>query len=208
MTLPDPPVLLITNRRQCRAPLESVVRSAMEGGCRWVSLREKDLAPLARRELLLCLLEIGQAFGACVTVHDDLEAAGLADGLHLPRDGDAAAARRHLRQGALLGQSVHSLAAAQRTAVADLDYVTVSPIFPSPSKPGYGPALGVAGLRRIAKQLPLPVVALGGVSDGKAAACRKAGAAGVAVMGAVMAAPDPAGKMAAIITETTQVNLQ
>lgn len=206
MSLPDPPVLLITDRRQCRGPLESVVRSAMEGGCRWVSLREKDLAPPARRDLLLRLLKIGRAFAACVTVHDDLEAACLADGLHLPHGGDAAMARRHLPPGALLGQSAHDLASARLAAARGVDYVTLSPVFPSRSKPGYGPVLGADGLRGLVDGLSVPVIALGGVTGDKAAACRGAGAAGVAVMGAVMAAFDPAQECAKIITIFTQKN--
>lgn len=206
MRLPDPPVLLITDRRQCKAPLESVVRAAMAGGCRWVSLREKDLAPSARRDLLLRLLEIAHGFGARVTVHGDLDAACLADGLHLPRDGDVVAARGRLPPGALLGQSAHDLAAAKRAAAGGVDYVTVSPIYPSPSKPGYGPVLGTAGLRSIAERVSLPVIALGGVTAGKAADCRRAGAAGVAVMGAVMAALDPTEAMGAIIKNLTQIS--
>jgi thiamine monophosphate synthase len=70
------------------------------------------------------------------------------------------------------------------------DYVTLSPIFLTSSKPGYGPALGTHILSVRASR---PIVALGGVDDAaKAAACREAGAAGVAVMGAVMRAADPA----------------
>jgi thiamine-phosphate pyrophosphorylase len=64
----------------------------------------------------------------------------------------------------------------------------LSPIFASPSKPGYGPALGTDALA----SLPLPCFALGGVTATNAAACLAAGAAGIAVMGAVMTAADPA----------------
>jgi hypothetical protein len=70
------------------------------------------------------------------------------------------------------------------------DYVTLSPVFPTATKPGYGPALGPAGAARAAG--PVRWLALGGIdSPGRAAACAGAGAAGIAVLGAVMRASDP-----------------
>jgi thiamine-phosphate pyrophosphorylase len=70
----------------------------------------------------------------------------------------------------------------QRAAAEGCDYATLSPIFASASKPGYGPPLGVHALGGA----PLPVYALGGVDETNAAACIAGGAAGVAVMGAAM----------------------
>ena len=87
-----------------------------------------------------------------------------------------------------MGRSCHDLAELQAAADEGCDYATLSPVFPTASKLRYGPALGVDALHRP----PLPVYALGGVTDGNAADCRAAGAAGVAVMGAVMRAADPA----------------
>jgi thiamine-phosphate pyrophosphorylase len=122
------------------------------------------------------------------------QAAGAA-GLHLPAGGDPAArlaeARQALGPGALLGVSAHGLAAAEAAAAAGAGYVTLSPVFESASKPGYGPALGPARLADMAARLAVPAIALGGVVAGNAGACLRAGAAGVAVMGAVMAAADP-----------------
>jgi thiamine-phosphate pyrophosphorylase len=156
-------------------------------------LREKDLDGERRREMLRELVALGAPFGATVTVNGDLaaaEAAGAA-GLHLPTGGDLEAARSALGPGALLGASAHSLEEAIAAAESGADYVTLSPVFESASKPGYGPALGPAGLGAVAARLAIPVVALGGVAAGNAGACLTAGAAGVAVMGAVMAASDP-----------------
>jgi thiamine-phosphate pyrophosphorylase len=75
-----------------------------------------------------------------------------------------------------------------RAAAEGCDWVFVSPVFPTPSKPGYGPALGPDGLARLVAGGP-PAYALGGVRPGDVAACRAAGAAGIAVMGGVMADP-------------------
>ncbi|MDX1421679.1 MAG: thiamine phosphate synthase, partial [Kiloniellales bacterium] len=81
---------------------------------------------------------------------------------------------------------------------------TQSPIFATASKPGYGPALGLAGLAEAAAA-GLPVLALGGVTAERAPACLRAGAAGVAVMGAVMAARDPAAAVGTILSQTCYI---
>lgn len=114
-----------------------------------------------------------------------------ADGVHLPAAELVDSARTRLGPGALIGVSAHSLADVEDAAKAGADYATLSPIFASASKPGYGPPLGLEALSGAAR-LGMPVLALGGVSPANAQACRAAGAAGVAVMGAVMGAEDPA----------------
>jgi len=74
---------------------------------------------------------------------------------------------------------------------AGADYVTVSPVFVTASKPGYGPALGLDALGKAARLCPGPVVALGGIDAANLGACLAAGARGIAVMGEVMRAADP-----------------
>ena len=190
--LPVPPLLVISDRHQTRLPLERVANDVFAGGGRWFSLREKDLTPPERRALLGRLVALGRHFGAVVTVHEDIDAAAAADadGVHLPSAGDVAAARSRLPHG-LIGASAHSADEASALLRAGADYVTVSPIFVTLSKPGYGPALGLDGLARIVAEAPGPVVALGGIDNGNAAACLAAGARGIAVMGEVMRSEDP-----------------
>ena len=69
-----PPLLIISDRRQARLPLEKVAEAAFLGGCRWFSLREKDLPPAERRALLDALVTVGRRLGAVVTAHEDIEA--------------------------------------------------------------------------------------------------------------------------------------
>ena len=173
--------------------MPEIAGDAFAAGARWLLLREKDLPADALAALARDLLAAAEPFAARVALSGDAALAadlGL-DALHLPRDGDVAAARRRLDPGALIGQSAHDRSEAERAAAAGADYVSFSPIFESPSKPGYGPALELDGLAEIAADLPIPVVALGGVTAARVAALRDAGAAGFAVMGAVMAAEDP-----------------
>src|SRR5216110_2279528 len=111
--LPVPPLLVISDRRQARRPLEEVAAAAFAGGCRWFSLREKDLPAEERRRLLAELVALGSRFGATVTVHDDIDAAIAtgAGGVHLPDSGNPVAARLRLPDG-LIGVSAHSPAEA------------------------------------------------------------------------------------------------
>ncbi len=200
MRLPDPPILVITDRRQARRPLEEVAEAVFAAGGRWLSLREKDLDPAERLALLRRLVESGRPWGACVGVHDDVAAAMAAGAgaLHLAAGAAPEAARRAVGSSVLIGGSAHD--AAELAALAGAaDYATLSPIFATASKPGYGPALGLDGFAALAARVPLPVLALGGVAAENATAAIAAGAGGMAVMSGVMAAGDPGLVMAGLI---------
>ena len=192
VNLPDPPLLVISDRSQARLPLIGIAEAVFRGGCRWFSLREKDLPAAERRALLADLVELGRPFGALVMAHEDIGAveAVSAAGVHLPAGSDPAAARRRLPRG-LIGVSAHSENEAGAQLRAGADYVTLSPIFLTDSKPGYGPALGLDALAAAAAEARGPIVALGGIAPANAAACLAAGARGVAVMGEIMRAADP-----------------
>jgi thiamine-phosphate pyrophosphorylase len=190
--LPSPPLLVISDRSQAMRPLVEIAAAAFRAGCRWFSLREKDLPAEDRRELLRALVALGHSYGATVTVHEDVEAAMAtgADGVHLPGGGDPATARRFLPSG-LIGVSAHSPQEAAAALAAGADYATLSPIFLTRSKPGYGPAVGLRALADAALLASGPIVALGGIGEENIAACLAAGARGIAVMGEIMRAADP-----------------
>jgi thiamine-phosphate pyrophosphorylase len=185
-------VVLVTDRRQSRGrPLVETVRAAVDGGLRWVLLREKDLPPAGRRALADELRAVIGPLGGRLIVAGPDPLGG--DAVHLPAAGPYPAPALPL-----VGRSCHD--AAELGRVSTEDYLTLSPVFPSLSKPGYGPALEPAGLAELVRRTPVPVLALGGIgTPGQAAACVAAGAAGVAVMGALMRATDPAGLTRAMI---------
>lgn len=206
---PDPPVLVITDRRASLRSLRDVVAAALAGGGRWFVVREKDLSPEHQTVLVADIVGLARPYGATVLVAGPADiaiavarAAGAA-GVHLPRDGsagDVAAVRSALGATALVGLSAHDRAEAERARAAGVDYVSLSPVFASAGKPGYGPALGVAGIADVVRAVDVPVVALGGVDSAAAVAtCRVAGAAGVAVMGAVARADDVRSIVAALV---------
>ena len=94
-----------------------------------------------------------------------------------------------------IGCSIHNFDQAKKREAEGADFITYSPIYLTASKPGYGPAVGVANLAKLAKQVKLPIFALGGITPARVAACIEAGAAGIAVMSGVMS-PTGAGEQA------------
>jgi thiamine-phosphate pyrophosphorylase len=154
-----------------------VVAAAVEGGARWILLRDRDLPEQERAALAA---ELAAIVGGC---GGRLSIAGPD---HLRADDPVPDPRPPL-----LGRSCHRAADLERAAGEGCDYAVISPVFDTPSKPGYGPALGLGRLAELCAAVSLPVYALGGIDAERARPCREAGAAGVAVMGAVMRAPRP-----------------
>ncbi len=193
MKLPDPALLVITDRRQARMPIADIVEAAAAAGCRWISVREKDLPADEQVALAKSLLPIARRFGARLMLHGDAglaEAAGL-DGAHLPAGGDAARARALLGKERLLGISIHSVAEAGRLDPALVDYAIAGPAYETESKPGYGPQLGAEGIAAITSATSVPILAIGGITADSARPMLKSRAAGVAVMGTVMRSNAP-----------------
>jgi len=191
--LPDPPLLLVTDRNQARLPLGRVVERALAAGCRWISLREKDLREVEQVVLASVLKPLTRLAKARLTLHGSsavAKAAGV-DGVHLPAGGDAAAARAAFGTAGLIGMSVHSLAEARALDPALVDYAVAGPAFETASKPGYGPALGAQGIAALSRASAVPVIAIGGIAAANVAEVLGAGAFGIAVMGGVMRAPEP-----------------
>lgn len=171
-----------------------VVRAALQGGAPAIQLRDKsadarDLVLLAR-----LLLEETRRAGALLFVNDrvDVALAAGADGAHLGDDDlPLPDARRIAPPGFLLGRSVDDLDQARAATAEGADYLGIGPVRDTPSKEDAGAALGVGGVARVCAAVDLPVVAIGGVDAETAPALSAAGAAGIAVIRAVMAAADP-----------------
>ncbi|MCW2638481.1 MAG: thiamine phosphate synthase [Dactylosporangium sp.] len=185
-------VIVFTDRSQARRPLTDVVAAAVDGGARLVVLREKDLPDDERAALAARLRPLLTRAGGRLLLAG--REAGP-DGQHL-----AAADPWPVTPRGLIGRSCHDADELAAAASEGCAYATLSPVFPSSSKPGYGPPLGLTRLGELCAGAGLPVYALGGVeSADRAARCRRAGATGVAVMGAVMRACDPAAVVAELI---------
>jgi thiamine-phosphate pyrophosphorylase len=192
IALPSP-LLIVTDRHQARRPLEDVVRDVVAAGARWVWFRDRDLEHAERRRMALRLADIVHGADGRLSIGGDVElAADTGTGAVHVRDlASIPHARRMLGSRALVGLSAHSVADVAHAKTAGADYVTLSPIHETSSKPGYGPALGTEAIAQAAR-IGIAVVALGGITADNAAAARRAGAAAVAVMGGVMRAANPA----------------
>ena len=184
-----PRLMFVTDRRRFAHPLPEIVAAAVAGGADGVQLRERDLG---QSELLALASDLRDVIGnrAQLIVNGrPAVAAALGLGLHLPEAGFVTAeARRQIGSGALLGRSVHSPEAA---AAVGADYLIAGHVFPTPSKPDE-PPLGLVGLQQIVAATWAPVFAIGGITATNAAAAIKSGAQGIAVVGAIGQAPDPA----------------
>jgi thiamine-phosphate pyrophosphorylase len=203
--LPDPPLLVVTDRRQARRPLAEIVGMALVAGCRWISLREKDLPEDEQIPITRALLPLFRRHGAFLTVHGDAALAkhAGADGVHLPAGSDTVAARERLGPEKLIGVSIHTVSEAETLDPAEVDYALAGPAFETVSKPGYGPEIGRKGLAEMARTARVPLLAIGGINTLRVAEVIATGCAGVAVMGGVMRAADPAQEVRALISTLT-----
>ncbi|NLP06376.1 thiamine phosphate synthase [Candidatus Fermentibacteria bacterium] len=169
------------------------VRQAVEAGVRCVQLRDKgashdELVTHGRR-----LLEITRPAGALLILDDDVSAAvdADADGAHVGQeDMPPGTARSLLGPDRVLGVSVRTAEEARRAEADGADYLAANLVFPTATKTDAGEPLGLAGIERLREATALPLVAIGGIDASNAASVIAAGADGIAVVSAIMAAPD------------------
>ena len=184
-----------------RSVLETVTL-ALSAGAPAIQLRNKGESPRERVELGHALREATRKAGALLFVNDrlDLALAVEADGVHLgPDDLPVAAVRRVAPPGFLIGRSADDPQVARRAVEDGADYIGCGTVYPTATKPDAGEVVGLAGLRRVVQAVDAPVVAIGGITVDRAPEVAATGAAGVAVVGAVMAARDPAAAARALL---------
>lgn len=171
-----------------------VVRAALGAGAPAVQLRWKEALAREMVELARALATETRPRGALLFVNDrlDVALAAGADGVHLGQeDLPAAAARRVAPAGFLVGVSAETVELARRATADGADYVGVGPVFATASKADAGAAVGPPRVAEVAAAVEIPVVGIGGIGTVNAAEVVRAGAAGVAVISAVMQAADP-----------------
>ena len=181
--------------------LMETVAAALAGGVRAVQLREKDLCPRDLLPLALELRALTRRFGARLLINDriDIAQAVAADGVHLAGSSLPTAMARHLLgPSALIGVSTHHLDEVLAAARDGADFVTFGPVYPTPSKAAYGAPVGLDALRRVCAAAPLPVFALGGIKTPHLPELMAAGAAGIALISAILSADDPTQAAAAL----------
>jgi thiamine-phosphate pyrophosphorylase len=202
-------VLVITDRglAEPRSVVE-VVEIALEAGARAVQLRAKDSGAGGLLELARSLRRLTRRTDSLLFVNDRLDVAlcAGADGAHLgPHDLPLTAARKVVPKGFLLGFSTDDPERARGAERDGADYVGCGSVWTTETKDVGGEAIGTARLRAVVEAVSIPVLAIGGVTPGRAPEVAAVGAAGVAVASAVMGAEDPAlvvrGLLAAFVEE-------
>jgi len=167
-------------------------------GVNAVQLREKDLDNTELIQLAQPIAELCRDYEAKLFINTNTRVAREvgAAGVHLPANAESVkTVKTQTDEHLYVGCSVHGLDAAQKRKTEGADFVTYSPIYPTASKPGYGPVVGVEHLAEMAESVKLPVFALGGITPDRVDECLAAGAFGVAVMSGVMS-PANAGAQA------------
>jgi thiamine-phosphate pyrophosphorylase len=174
----------------------SVVEAAIAGGVDMVQLREKERTARERYSIGREVRAICAAAGVPMIVNDriDLAMALEADGVHLGADDvPVTVARELLGPDAIVGRSVDGADAAAAAAADGADYVGVGAVYETQTKAvsDAQQAVGPDRIAAIATQVAIPIVGIGGITPDSAGAVIDAGAAGVAVVSAIMADPDP-----------------
>ena len=207
MRLILPAICLITRARGTPGSTERLrllqrLSAAAAAGATMVQIRERQLDD---RRLLAFVADVRAAVagaGTLVLVNDrpDLAIAAGADGVHLKSDAPPAAdVRTVVPHGFVVGRSVHSAAEAQATVHAGgCDYLLFGTVFPSRSKPADHPVAGIDALRRVCNGVQLPVIAIGGITESRAAEAVTAGAAGVAAISLFAEAEDVGATVSAL----------
>lgn len=171
-----------------------MLSQALQAGVRAIQLREKDLDTVEVYRLGDRLLPLTRQAGAVLIVNDRVDVAMAlgADGVHLTRKSlPPKEARALVGSGMLLGVSCHSLSDVREAVEGGADFVVLGPIYATPSKAPYGPPLTPAILSQARTACRMPILAIGGVKATSVPDVIRAGADGVAVISAILAAPDP-----------------
>jgi thiamine-phosphate diphosphorylase len=203
MNVPSPVLMVVTDPGI--PDLGARVADALGGGATWIQYRDKTATAEERVRWVEAFKE--RHPDAVLLVNDDLIAAerGRADGLHMSQGcAGLSDARTLLGPNALIGRSLHTgYDEPEAHHRPGLDYAVFGTVFASASHPN-GPVAGLETLAGACRRR-LPVLAIGGVTAGNAGDCIRAGAAGVAVIRSVLAAPDPARAAAEILQVMREV---
>jgi len=201
----DPSLYLVTDPTLTRGrSVLEVVRAAVTGGTTLVQLREKEATT---RQFVTKALELRKLLndaGVPLIINDrvDVALAARADGVHLGAgDMPYQMARELLGPAAIIGVSVESVDEAVAASTSGPDYIAVSPVFATGTKPDHAPPLGLEGLRETRARVPERIIAIGGVTIGNAADVIAAGADGIAVVTALTLAENPAAAARDLLSE-------
>jgi len=175
------------------------VEDALKGGIKVIQLREKDLPTRKLLKMAQWMRDITKEYGAKLFINDrvDIALSVEADGVHLGQNSiPAYAARKISEEKLLIGVSTHGIDEAIKAEKDGADFITLGPIYETPSKLKYGNPIGIDALRKVKSKISIPVFAIGGIKLDKLHEVMEADADGIALISAILTAEN--------IKETTE----
>ena len=195
MPTPDFDLYLVTDQSQTQGrDLLWVLEQALEAGIKAIQLREKALGGKELFLLAEAARALTQRYHAALLVNDriDVALAVGADGVHLGRNSlPIPTARALLGAQRLIGASTHSLEEVQEAERKGADFVVFGPVYFTASKASYGAPQGLTALKISVEKSALPVYAIGGLKPGNILEAKHTGIRGIALISAIVSAPDP-----------------
>jgi len=173
--------------------LFGAVEEALRGGVRAVQLREKDIVVREVLSVAYQMRKLTAHYHAHLFINDrvDVAMAVEAEGVHLGQNSMPASAAKKASEGKLLvGVSTHTLQEAADAEKEGADFITFGPVYHTPSKLKYGEPVGIAALKKVCSEIPLPVFAIGGITEDRIGEVMDCGAEGVAMISAVLGSRD------------------
>lgn len=167
----------------------NAIEKALKAGVRFVQLREKDLPTRLLLDIANKLRTLTIQYNAMLFINDRIDIALCvnADGIHL---GQASipphAAKRIIKENMLIGVSTHSLREALLAQQEGADFITLGPIYHTPSKLKYGAPIGLSALRDIRKSISIPIIGIGGINHDNIKEVLDSGADGVAMIRSIL----------------------
>jgi thiamine-phosphate pyrophosphorylase len=208
--IPNSGLYALIDRSACGpGALSALVGECLKAKVELIQLRDKtqDTAGFYKNALLIRRLTKDKAL---YIINDrlDIAQAAQADGVHLGQDDlPVKAARAIMGPHRIIGKSCHSLKQAIQAEREGVDYISIGPIFKTPTKPGYRP-VGLKVLKETCRRLKLPIVAIGGINMDNIKLVRNAGARLIAVVRAICKAGNAAKAIAQMNYDTIRISPQ
>lgn len=201
MTAPKlslPPLYAILDLEQTQGrSAEPVLRELLSGGAKIIQLRAKKISARSFLELARNVRDLTRAHGCRLIINDrvDVALACDADGVHLGQEDLPLHAARQLLPAKIIGISTHDLEQAKQAQDGGADYIGFGPMYGTATKQTGYSARGVAMLREIRNVVRIPIVAIGGISEGNVSEIWNAGADSAAIISDILAAEDITAKV-------------
>jgi thiamine-phosphate pyrophosphorylase len=167
------------------------IEDALKAGVKAVQLREKDLGIRDLLDMAYKMRKMTRIYNAKLFINDrvDIALAVAADGVHLGQQSiPADAVRKIVQDKLMIGVSTHSIEEAISAETQGADFITLGPVFETPSKMKYGKPVGVDILREAQEKISIPIFAIGGIKEDKVYDVINAGADGIALISGILGA--------------------